>query len=96
MSQSSRSHRNSGADSYTNLTQREKEVLAMIAQGQTNKAIGSALNISANTVRAHVRCLMQKLSLDNRTQLAVHGLKEGLCTSPRSCAPNAETLVVSK
>lgn len=59
------------------LTQREKEVLELISHGMTNKEISAALFISQNTVRAHVRSLMQKLNLDNRTQLAVYGIREG-------------------
>lgn len=65
------------ADLRTALTQREKEVLALIAQGATNKGIAASLIISEHTVRAHVRSLMQKLNLDNRTQLAVYGIREG-------------------
>ena len=59
------------------LTDREKEVLGEIAKGATNKEIASTLVISENTVRAHVRTLMQKLHLENRTQLAVYGVYEG-------------------
>jgi len=59
------------------LTQREKEVLELISHGMSNKEISAALCISQNTARAHVRSLMQKLNLDNRTQLAVYGIREG-------------------
>ncbi len=69
-------HHSSEPNLYT-LTQREKEVLELISQGMTNKEISAALFISENTVRAHVRSLMQKLTLDNRTQLAVYGIREG-------------------
>ena len=70
------------------LTNREKEVLSEIARGATNKEIASTLFISENTVRAHVRTLMQKLHLDNRTQLAVHGVHHGFTVAggPRSSA----------
>ena len=66
-----------GANSYALLTQREKEALALISQGKTNKEIAESLVVSVNTVRAHVRSLMQKLNLDNRTQLAIYGLRQG-------------------
>ena len=66
-----------GNSSFALLTQREKETLALISQGKTNKEIADALVVSVNTVRAHVRSLMQKMNLDNRTQLAIHGLREG-------------------
>ncbi len=69
------------------LTDREKEVLGLISQGATNKEIAASLFISENTVRAHVRTLMQKLHLDNRTQLAVYGVHEGLTVNGRAGAP---------
>ena len=71
------------------LTGREKEVLGLIAQGATNKEIAASLTISENTVRAHVRTLMQKLNLDNRTQLAVYGVHEGLTVNGRERYPVA-------
>ena len=70
------------------LTDREKEVLGLIAQGATNKEIAASLFISENTVRAHVRTLMQKLHLDNRTQLAVYGVHEGLTVNGRAGIPS--------
>lgn len=71
------------------LTEREKEVLGLIAQGATNKEIAASLFISENTVRAHVRTLMQKLHLDNRTQLAVYVVHEGLTVNGRERYPVA-------
>ena len=69
------------------LTEREKEVLGLIAQGATNKEIAASLFISENTVRAHVRTLMQKLHMDNRTQLAVYGVHEGYTVNGRAGNP---------
>ena len=60
------------------LTEREKEVLALVARGLANKEIAHVLNISQNTARAHIRNLMQKIYVDNRTQLAVYGVREGI------------------
>lgn len=60
------------------LTQRELEVLAYVAQGHSNKEIASILYLSENTVRAHVRSLMKKVTAANRTQLAIFGLKMGI------------------
>ncbi len=71
------------------LTSREKDVLALIARGATNKEIASELFISENTVRAHVRTLMQKLRLENRTQLAVYGVREGYTISGSKGTPAA-------
>ncbi|MBM3934872.1 MAG: response regulator transcription factor [SAR202 cluster bacterium] len=58
-------------------TKREDEVLALVSRGMTNKEIAQELVVSENTVRAHVRSLMQKLNVVNRTQLAVYGIREG-------------------
>ena len=62
---------------YAPLSEREKDTLEFIAQGKSNKEIASALVVSVNTIRAHVRSLMQKLNMENRTQLAIYGLREG-------------------
>ena len=72
---------------HESLTDREREVLSQIAKGSTNKDIASALFISENTVRAHVRTLMQKLHLENRTQLAVFGVHEGYTVVGRNNTP---------
>ncbi len=66
------------------LSAREGEVLTQVAKGATNKEIASALFISENTVRAHVRTMMQKLHRVNRTQLAVYGGREGSAVEGRS------------
>jgi DNA-binding NarL/FixJ family response regulator len=60
------------------LTEREIEVLRLIAEGMTNKGIAESLNISENTVKVHVRTTLEKLHLSNRVQAAVHAVKEGL------------------
>jgi two-component system, NarL family, response regulator NreC len=62
---------------YAPLSEREKDTLEFIAKGKSNKEIASALVVSVNTIRAHVRSLMQKLNVENRTQLAIYGLREG-------------------
>jgi two-component system NarL family response regulator len=59
------------------LTSRERAVLNLICQGAPNKEIASTLFISENTVRAHVRSLMQKMKADNRTRLAIQAVKYG-------------------
>jgi len=54
-----------------NLTSREREVLSLICEGKPNKIIAFTLNISEQTVKVHVKNMMKKLNLTNRTQLAV-------------------------
>ncbi|QAY65008.1 response regulator [Paenibacillus protaetiae] len=59
------------------LTEREKEVLLLIAEGRTNKEIGEELHISIKTVKTHVSNLLMKCDLDDRTQLAVYAHRKG-------------------
>ncbi len=70
--------KNSARDSHGTLTQREKEVLTLIAEGASNKEIAYRLKISENTVKNHLRNIMEKLHLQNRVQLAVFAVKKGL------------------
>ena len=62
----------------TTLTDREVEVLKLVAQGFTNQEIADRLVLSEWTVRTHVRNILDKLHLANRTQAALYALKEGL------------------
>jgi NarL family two-component system response regulator LiaR len=60
------------------LTDREYAVLALIAQGRSNKQISEELSISEKTVKTHVSNILTKLHLEDRTQAAIYALKEGL------------------
>jgi NarL family two-component system response regulator LiaR len=60
------------------LTEREVEVIVLIAQGYSNQMIGDLLFISERTVRTHVSNILSKLHLANRTQAALYALKERL------------------
>lgn len=60
------------------LTDRELEVLLLVAQGMTNQQIGEALFITEGTARAHIHNILQKLGLSDRTQAAVWAAKQGL------------------
>lgn len=62
----------------TELTARELEVLRMLARGLTNKEIGSALDISGNTVRNHVNSIIEKLEVSDRTEAATSAIHRGL------------------
>jgi DNA-binding NarL/FixJ family response regulator len=62
------------------LTGREREVLALIAQGRANKRIALELGISEKTVKTHVGHVLAKLGVTDRTQAAVLAVQEGLGT----------------
>lgn len=57
------------------LTRREKEILLLISDGISNKKIAEQLFISENTVKNHLKNLLEKLELDNRVQLAIYAIK---------------------
>jgi NarL family two-component system response regulator LiaR len=60
------------------LTQREVEILKLVAAGLTNQEIADQLVVSERTVRAHVSNILAKLHLANRTQAALYALREGI------------------
>jgi len=65
------------------LTEREVDVLELVAQGLSNQEIADQLVISEWTVRTHVRNILGKLHLANRTQAALYALREGLAELDR-------------
>lgn len=70
------------------LTQREREILSYLARGLSNKAIAQSLNISADTVKLHVRNVLAKLNLSSRVEAAVFAVKHELTTAkPRGGPP---------
>jgi DNA-binding NarL/FixJ family response regulator len=66
------------AAAATKLTQRERDVLRLLADGLTNEEIGKRLFISPETVRTHVRKAMDKLNADTRTQAVATALRQSL------------------
>ncbi|MEH7130299.1 response regulator transcription factor [Neobacillus drentensis] len=63
------------APSISSLTPREKEILLLVSKGLTNKQMAEQLFISENTVKNHMKNLLEKLNLENRVQLASYALK---------------------
>jgi DNA-binding NarL/FixJ family response regulator len=66
------------ADWPQEITEREREVLQCVAKGMSNREIGETLNIAENTVKNHVRSILDKLHLANRTQMAAYAVQAGL------------------
>ncbi len=66
-------------DLYNTLTTREREVLQLVAAGNTNAEIADKLFISERTVESHRATMMRKLSLTSRGDLLAYALKRGFC-----------------
>lgn len=62
------------------LTQTELKVLQLLAHGQSNRELAAALGVSVRTVTTHVRNILDKLQLENRTQAALYARDHGLIT----------------
>lgn len=67
-----------GEDSYELLTNREREVLQMVAEGKTNKDIAAALTVSTHTVESHRKAVLQKLNLHSLPELMLYAMRKGL------------------
>jgi len=62
------------------LTPREKETLACLARGESNKNIARSLNVAESTVKIHVQNILKKLNLSSRVQAAVFAVEHGVTT----------------
>jgi len=60
------------------LSPRELDVLQLIVKGQSNKEIGATLGLAENTVKNHVKVILEKLNVADRTQAATTALQRGL------------------
>jgi DNA-binding NarL/FixJ family response regulator len=67
-----------GAPARPRLTERELDVLRLVAEGRDNQEIAAALTISPRTAKNHVASILAKLGLDNRIQAAVYAVRKGL------------------
>lgn len=63
-------------DSYALLTEREKEVLQLLAEGKSNKEVATALNVSPYTVETHRTHIMQKLDLHNTAEVVLYAVRK--------------------
>jgi NarL family two-component system response regulator LiaR len=69
------------------LTERELEVLALVAQGLTNQQMAERLTVAEVTIRTHVSNILGKLHLANRVQATLYALREGLTSLDEDAAP---------
>jgi NarL family two-component system response regulator LiaR len=71
-------------DAIATLTPREREVIRLVGQGKSNREIAGALVISEKTAKAHVSNILGKLGLQDRTQLAIHAIRNDLADPDKS------------
>jgi len=76
------SARSTVPDPFSELSEREVEILRLIADGHANKEIARRLVISERTARTHVSNILRKLGLSSRTQAALLAVREGLASQP--------------
>jgi DNA-binding NarL/FixJ family response regulator len=67
-------------DSYHLLTDREKEVLHLLAEGRSNKEVAVLLDVGVSTVETHRANLMQKLNLHNTAEIVLYAVRKGIIT----------------
>jgi len=67
-----------GADPYEALTDREKQVLKLVAEGRSNKEVAEILGISVKTAMSHREHVMEKLGVHNRTELVRFAIRRGV------------------
>jgi DNA-binding NarL/FixJ family response regulator len=69
------------APAARNLTKREREILALVAEGLSNREIADRLVLSPETVKSHVAAILEKLNVSDRTQAAIYAVRNGLVES---------------
>lgn len=62
------------------ISEREREILRLVATGATNQQIAIALNISVNTVKVHLRNIFAKIGVESRTEATVYAIRNGIVT----------------
>ena len=65
-------------DTYDLLTDREREVLQLLAEGRSNKEVATLLNVGVSTVETHRANLMQKLNLHNTAEIVLYAVRKGI------------------
>jgi two-component system, NarL family, response regulator NreC len=66
------------SDSYHLLTDREKQVLQLLAEGRTNKEVATLLDVGVSTIETHRANLMQKLNLHNTAEIVLYAVRKGI------------------
>jgi DNA-binding NarL/FixJ family response regulator len=84
---SGKDHPSNGRRGEYNLTQREHDILALLAEGRANREIAQRLYLSEKTVKAHLAAIFRKLGVTNRTQAAMMAVQMGVGPVPGALVP---------
>lgn len=84
---SNREHGSNGRRGEYSLTQREHDILALLAEGRSNREIAQRLYLSEKTVKAHLAAIFRKLGVTNRTQAAMVAVQIGVGPVPGALVP---------
>ncbi len=77
------------------LSQRELEILTLVAQGKSNKEIAVQLFISINTVKVHMRNIFEKIGVSSRTEATLYAIEQGVIRSPGpDPEPKIQTILI--
>jgi two-component system nitrate/nitrite response regulator NarL len=77
--------RSTGGDEIRRLTDRERCILRHLIEGDSNKIIGRKIGIAETTVKVHVKAILRKIRVRNRTQAAIWAMNKSLYISPDNC-----------
>jgi DNA-binding NarL/FixJ family response regulator len=78
------------------LSTREKSILRCLTEGHSNKCIARKINITEATVKVHVKAILRKIQVENRTQAAIWGMNNGSLTRPTNDSPPPSISDMSK
>jgi DNA-binding NarL/FixJ family response regulator len=85
-----------GVEQASDLTAKQEEVFSLLRQGHANKAIARRLSMSEATVKVHVRRIIHKFGVANRTQLAVAAISQGSQQGVHPAVPETVDMSLSK
>lgn len=83
-----------GKSNGGSLSERESEILSYLVNGHSNKSIANALNLTEGTVKVHLKTILKKIHVSNRTQAAIWALRNGIVANAVSGADDDQPMEV--